>query len=370
MKTSQLFRNLAPLVSLFPALNADPVLLTPGSATWETLTTAGGTETIFTVTGDTVLDWSTLHVAEGSSLIFNVLGGEGVFNQLGGGQTHRIDGAVVSSGPIGFFAADGDIEINGSISAPEVTVATLGAEASEFFGGGDMRLENGGFFRFLTVEGTISATAGDVVLAGENIIIGSEAELQATRAVRIAGTDAVTLRGDGGQRLVDEGPEGFVLHLGKTSAPRIEVSAGREISNQGHLGSGSARVFLEVGDGGSIVNESSGLIVDDAVFEGNLIRGERFGMDDADAPAVMSESTVRLPALRRPDGSVVSKSKIVRTSVAVSASISGSDRGDGSRRQPATVAKRSEGRSLMTMNSFFGSGMRGGRVKREEEKDR
>ncbi len=347
-------------------MQADPVLLTPGSATWTTTVLDGGTQTVFTVLDDTVLDWAEFRLEAGSSIQFDVLGGGGVVNQLGGSGSHYLNGTVLSNGVVGFFSPEADFEVNGSITAKSVTLSTLGTEAADFLDGGGYRMADGGEFNFLTVNGEVRATGGDVVLAGRQVVIGDGADLVASGALRIAGLDAVSVSGQGARRLRAEGEEGFVLHLGEGRASRIEIHAGREVNLQGTLDAVGGRVWVEVGDEGTIRSEASGIIMGETVFDGLLEKGVAVGASSGDAPGAVSDGVLGVPALTRPDGTKVTGPVRVATSTAVGEAVA--------RGRAKTVSREGSGagRAVLQRSSFFGMrGARGGNAKAvEPEKGR
>jgi len=320
LTTSVRFAILGTLVS---ALHAkDPVLTTPGTASWTTETTATGTRTVFTLTKNTVFNWEELNLKSGSEMVFNFTGGKTVVNFLGGTGTHLIDGAVTSNGIVAFFSPTADLEVNGSIIAKGVTLATLNADADEFSGGNGYKMKGPSGDKYLTVNGRVEATDGNVVLGGERVEIGYTARIQASQDVLIGGGREVSVAGSGERRLKEESGFGFVLHLGETRASRIEVAAGREIRNQGKLDAGKAKIFLEVGEEGMITNESAGVIVGDAVFTGKYESpGKILFHDEPDLAPAVGESTLTFPKLSRPDGASVSSApQTVSYSAPVSAS--------------------------------------------------
>jgi len=335
----------------------DPVLSTPGSATWETIDTDSGSRTTFTIFDDTVFDWGQLNLGEGSEFVFDFIGGESVVNRLGGTGTHFIAGDVVSNGVVGFFAPESNLIVTGDITASGVTLATLGVDPADFSDGGGYRLSGPAGYNMLYIAGRVQATEGDVVLAGRTVNIAGTAQIEAAGAVMIAGGSEVNVAATGARRLTEESGAGFVLHLGETRASRIEVAAGSEIINRGSLGEGKVRVFLEVGEGGSISNEGSGLIVDDAVFDGDFDSdGITIRPHEGDSASVVSEASLKIPVLKRPDGSSVSGSRTVTYSAPMSASGDGSR--DAAKPKAKTVARRAASSPLMRKASFFG--MRGG----------
>lgn len=350
------------LGSLAGILHAkDPVLTTPGTATWTTETTATGTRTVFTLTKDTVFDWEQLNLKSGSEMVFNFTGGKTVVNFLGGTGTHVIDGAITSNGIIAFFSPTADLEVNGSIIAKGVTLATLKSDAADFSDGNGYKMSGKGGFNYLTVNGRVEATDGDVVLGGERVIVGDTAKIQASKDVLMGGGRDISVAGSGERRLKEESGFGFVLHMGETRASRIEVAAGREINNQGTLNAMDGRIFLEVGEGGLITNESRGVIVGDAVFEGEydpegpvLVPNT-----DGDAAPAVNEGTLTIPKLTRPDGTKVNtEPQTIKYTVPMSATGDARRDSSHSERVDKRMAQNANSKSLLQRSSFFG--MRGG----------
>jgi hypothetical protein len=364
MKFFTLFASLSVLCPVAGILHAqEPVLSTPGTATWTTETTATGTRTVFNLTNNTVFDWQRLNLKNGSEMVFNFTGGKTVVNFLGGTRTHRIDGSVTSNGIVAFFSPSADLQVNGSIIAKGVTLATLNADAADVSDGDGFKMSGKGGFNYLTVNGRVEATDGDVVLGGERVIVGSGAKLQASRDVLIGGGREISVAASGDRRLKEESGVGFVLHLGETRASRIEMVAGSETRNQGTINGEGSQIFLKVDDDGSITNESSGILVANADIEGDynpvgsaLLRNEGDG-----APAI-NEGTLTLPKLTRPDGTkVYSETQTIKYTVPMSAT--GDARRDSNhskRVNTQQMAQNDATRSLLQRSSFFG--MRGGKT--------
>lgn len=284
-----------------------PVLATPGTATWTDQTTSTGTKTVFTLTGNTVLDWEQLNLAKGSELEFNFIGGKTVVNFLNGTGAHFIDGTVTSNGIVAFFSPTADLQVNGSIIAKGVTLATLNADASDFSDENGFELTGSGSGNSLGINGLVQATEGDVVLGGEQIIVGFGGKAEASRDVLVGASRNFTVAPGGDRRIHEKSGEGFVLHFGELKASRIEVAAGREIANQGTVNAGEGRIFLRVGSDGTVVSESSGVIIGDAVFEGNhdADGSVLFPPVEGDSAPSISEGSLAFPKLTRPDGSQV-----------------------------------------------------------------
>ncbi|WP_193214525.1 hypothetical protein [Luteolibacter marinus] len=363
MKTS-----LLPLVGIFPALSilpvhgqaaGVPVLSTPGTATWSDEVTSTGVRTTFTITGDTVLDWGQFNLTSGSELVFDFVGGESVVNMLGGTSTNWISGSVTSNGNVAFFSPSAPIRVTGtgSVTAANVTIATMDVNPVEFLSG-DFQM-NSISGAALSVSGTVEATDGSVLLAGQAVRVNGTGKIQAADAIRVAGGRQVNVTSTGkGRRLTEKSGSGFVLHQGEMGASRIEIAAGQEIKIGGELDTGSNRnrIFLEVGDNGQIVREGAGLLVGVSSMEGDY---DPMGIDDVgtgemDTATAVTTSALKIPALKRPDGSSASRSRTMVNNVSMSASAdTGRDRKRTSDRQVA-----SSGKPMLRRSSFFG--MRGG----------
>jgi hypothetical protein len=215
----------------------------------------------------------------------------------------------------------------------------------------------------LTVSGVVTATNGNVVLAGKGVRVSGSGLIEASGTVRMGGGNQVTIaKGGFGRRLKVAPGNGYVLHLGETRASRIEIAAGQEINNGGRLDTGSAdrRIFLEVGDNGRILREGSGVMVGRTMIKGEYFKdGIVVDPDVDDVIAAVNSSTVKLPALKRPDGSKVSSSRTLVNDVPMSASADGGRDRD---RPAAQVASRGSAKPMLRRASFFG--MRGGSEKR------
>ena len=333
-----------------------PVLSTPGTATWSTEATATGTRTVFTITGNTVLDWNRMNLAPGNELVFDFLGGESVVNNLLGTKAHRIDGSVTSNGIVGFFSPNAHLQVNGSITAKGVTIATLDVNPVDFASGSYVM--SGGAGRVLTVDGKVGATGGDVVLAGSSLTLGGSTSISASGHALLGGGETVSIAPSGIRRINVVGTIGEIYNRGSVTASRMEVAAGNQIVNDGRLDVGAADIFLEVGKDGTISNETNGVIVGAAAFKGALVdKGLIIEPHEGDIPPLVSESRLKVPTLKSPNGKVVSTSKKLSYSAPMSAS---SDAGRTSKRQDRDVAKVESSRSLLQRSSFFG--VRGGKT--------
>jgi len=365
--------TLFPLAGLLPALLlvplhaqglGNPVLTTPGTATWSTEVTASGSRTVFTITGNTILDWGQFNLASGNELVFDFVGGESVANMLGGSSTHTIAGTVTSNGNVGFFSPAAPIRVTGSVSAGNVTIATMSVDPVAFNSGADLSLSavSGSA---LTVSGTVTATSGSALLAGQEVRVRGSGKIHAADAVRIAGGSQVEFSRNGLRRQLNVARgSGFVLHLGEARASRIEVAAGQEININGKLDAGSrGRIFLEVGRDGKILREGAGLMVGRMAIKGEYDPdGIEINPHEGDAAGAVSNSSVKIPALTRPDGSKASASRTLVNEVPMSASAdSGRDRKPASKQ---VASRDSKSKSMFQRASFFGMNGGSGVVKR------
>jgi hypothetical protein len=308
---------LFPLAGLVPALLivsvhgqavGVPVLSTPGSATWLSEITSTGTRTVFTITGNTVLDWGQFNLGSGNELVFDFIGGNSVVNMLNGGSTNTIAGTVTSNGNVGFFSPNAALKVTGTVTANNVTLATMNVDPQAFNSGGTFTM-TAGSGSLLTVSGTVSAANGSVVLAGQTVRVSGSGLIQASDAVRIGGGRSITVEKSGfGRRLKETSGQGFVLHMGVTRAAHIEIAAGQEINNGGRLDTGSAnrRIFLEVGQNGKILRDGSGVMVGRAAIKGESLKNGIPMDPDDNVLAAVNTTTVNMPPHKRPDGSSVS----------------------------------------------------------------
>ncbi len=308
MKFSPFMTSLAGLCLMATTLHGKgPVLTTPGTAIWTDQATATGTKTVFTLTGNTVLNWEQLNLEKGSEMEFNFVGGKTVVNFLNGNGSHFINGTVISNGIVAFFSPTADLQVNGSIIAKGVTLATLNADPNDFSDGDGFELIGSGGRNVLGVNGRVQATDGDVVLGGERIIVGMGGQVDATGDVLVGASRNFTVAPSGDRRINEMSGEGFVLHMGSMKASRIEVAAGRQIGNKGTVDAGDGRIFLRVGLDHKITNEATGLLIGDQVFEGDdvITPSTSADYDEADTVLPVSEGSLAFPQLSRPDGSSV-----------------------------------------------------------------
>jgi hypothetical protein len=284
-----------------------PVLATPGTASWTDQTTTTGTKTVFTLTGNTVLNWEQLNLAKGSEMEFNFVGGKTVVNFLNGTGSHFIDGKVTSNGIVAFFSPTADLQVNGSIIAKGVTLATLNVDPDDFSDGNGFELIGDGSSNSLGVNGIVQATDGDVVLGGEQIVIGGGGQIQASGDVMVGASRNFTVAPSGDRRINEKSGEGFVLHMGTMNASRIEVAAGREIYNEGTANAAGGRIFLRVGADGSVTNETSGILIGDIFLDGAdvLTPSTEYPPVIDDPVSAVNEASLPFPKLSRPDGSPV-----------------------------------------------------------------
>jgi hypothetical protein len=333
----------------------------------EAITT--GTRTTFTLTGNTILNWDQLNLLEGSELVYNFQSGEKVLNLLSGSNRHRIDGTVSSNGIVGFFSPNASLNINGTITAKGVILSTHNVNPDEFFSEGGYSLNHANGSNRLFVGGRITATQGNVVIAGSRVSISENAVIRANDSLLIGGGSEVRVSEKGGRGLSLGSEDGEIFHMGVSKSPVIEIVAGGSVFNTGRIDAGKGRVFIDVGHGMEITNESTGLIVAGSVFSNTSIVGRSVIVpDEGDSAPAVGDGTLNIPELTRPDGRIVSQAMQVRSNAPVSAS------GDGGRdarksnveRSAATgvalsgqvAGNRGAARPLLRRSSFFG--VRGG----------
>lgn len=359
--------TLLPLAGLLPAILfaplhaqglGNPVLSTPGTATWSTEVTATGSRMIFTITGNTILDWGQFNLGSGNELVFDFVGGESVANMLGGSAMHTIAGTVTSNGNVGFFSPGAAIQVTGNVTARNVTIATMSVDPVAFNAGGEISMD-AVTDSMVSISGSVTATSGSVLLAGHTVRVRDSGRIEAAEAVRMAGGRQVDLSQTDLRRQMNvTRGNGFVLHLGEARASRIEVAAGEEINVSGKLDtSANGRIFLEVGRDGRILREGDGLLVGQVTIKGEYDPdGIEFDKHEGDAAAAISNSSVKIPALTRPDGSKASSSRTLVNEVPMSASAdSGRDRKSASKQ---VASRDGKSKPMLQRASFFG--MRGG----------
>lgn len=359
--------SLCPLAGLIPAFLIAPLslyaqmpgvpVLSSGNATWVTELTPTGSRLVFQLTSNSVIDWSSgFNLSEGSEIFFNFTGGNTVVNMLGGTGLNSISGTISSNGNVAFFSPTADLVVSGDVTAKSVTMGALDADPAAFLSGGSYTLSgNPAGFNGLSVSGKIRATGGDVVLAGRWIDLGRDSKLRASDSVRMAaGTEITVDPSAGGRKMKVESGSGFVLNLGETRASRIEVAAGSEVTNNGRLDAGTGRIFVEVGNNGKIVNHGRGIMVGNVSLNGKVEHGASIKPNEGDSASALSPSTLKMPAVKRPDGSAVMASRTVANSAPISASADGARDRKGSVSQVASREKK----PMLQRASFFG--MRGG----------
>jgi len=343
------------VADLCPGSAGGPTVGTPGSVTCASESTATGTRTVFSVMDDTILQWNWLNLAVGDELVFDFDGDHGVANQLASGASHRIDGKVEGNGRVGFFTEGADLEVNGSVVAEEVVVSANSLDdPSAFLGGGDFSLRSGGGLRQIAVNGLVQATNGDVIVAGDLVRVRADARLRASGAVRIGAGGQVDVKSTGERRVATSGGFGILLHLGDSRASSLELVATQEISNAGRLeaAGGFGKVFLEVGSGGNILNEGTGLILGQTMVMGNFDSdGVILGFDEGDGLAVVNSSVIKVSALKDPDGRQVSRAREISTDASTTGSADAFRK--PVKKKPSRMAQ-SEKKPLLRRQSFFG----------------
>lgn len=361
-------------LSLCLAPAQSPTVLTPGTSIESVEAISGGTRTTFSLTGNTILSWNQLNLAEGSELVYDFQSGERVLNILSGSNRHTIDGVVTSNGIVGFFSPNANFDVRGSITAKEVVLSTLSTNENDFFSGNGFSLSGRSDIR-LSVEGNITATDGDVVLAGNTITVMGGASVEASDSVLLgAGTDVGVLR-SGEQKLSVRSGDGVVLNIGEIRGSDIEIVAGPGVANGERIDAGEGQVFIEVGNDMQITNDSNAVILGGSIFTSEAIQaGTVIIPNEGDSASGLSSGTLNIPVLKRPDGSVLSEKQTVSTSVPVSATGDGGRdyakaKSSGSGGKSASnskgiadargaVANRQNKASLLKRSSFFG--VRGG----------
>ncbi len=357
--------------SLCCALAQSPTVLTPGTSTESVQAIGTGTRTTFTLTGNTILSWEQLNLAQGSELVYDFVSGDRVLNLLSGSNRHTINGTVTSNGIVAFFSPNANFDINGSITAKGVVLSTLAADANEFFSGNGYTLNGGSGINRLFVGGAVTATDGDVVLAGPIIDITWNATIGASDSVLVGGGSEVGVSESGHRKLSNSSTNGDILNMGVITGSVIELMAGGSVSNEGVIDAGAGQIYIEVGEDMQITNESDGVIIADDVFTSETItEGVVIIPDEGDSPPTVSQGTLNVPTLTRPDGTIVTVQQKVSANAPVSASgdigrdvatknTKGSGGGPGTVTGSGQVASnRGATRSLLQRSSFFG--VRGG----------
>lgn len=313
-----------------------PVVLTPGTST-ETVDVIGtGTRTTFTLTGNTILSWDQLTLPEGSELVYDFQSGERVLNLLAGNGRHRIEGSVTSNGIVGFFSPNANFDMNGTITAKGVVLSTLSTDPDEFFSGNGYTLNGGSGSNRLFVGGGISASEGDVVIAGQRVTVGGDANIEASDSLLIGGGSEVSISETGGRGVSVGSGDGNIIHLGVSKGSVIELVAGGTVANEGEINAGGGRVFIDVGPEMEITNEAGGVIIAGSVFTNAAIAGGVVIVpDEGDSAPGVNSGILNVPELTRPDGRLVSHGKKISANAPVSAS------GDGGRDAPRTNAEGS-----------------------------
>lgn len=307
--------------SLCLAIAQSPTVLTPGTSTEVVEATSTGTRTTFSLTGNTILSWEQLTLLEGSEIVYDFKSGERVLNLLSGSNMHRIEGTVTSNGIVGFFSPNANLNVTGTITAKGLILSTLNADPDEFFSGSSYTLNGASGSNRLLVGGRIKATEGDVVIAAPRISISEEANIEASDSLLVGGGSEVRVSEVGGKGMSVDSQDGVIVHLGASKGSEIEFAAGELVFNEGRIDAGKGKVFIDVGPGMEITNESSGVIVAGSVFSNAVIVGGGVIIpDEGDSTPAVGDGTLNMPALTRPDGRIVSQAMQVRSNAPVSAS--------------------------------------------------
>lgn len=324
-------------LSLCLAIAQSPTVLTPGTSTETIEAISTGTRTTFSLTGNTILSWEQLNLAEGSELVYDFRLGDRVLNLLTGSNRHTINGTVTSNGIVGFFSPNANFDVGGSITAKGVVLSTLSTSGDDFFNGDGYSL-NGSSYNRLSVRGNVTATEGDVVLAGNSITIRGRNSIDASKSVLIGGGTEVSVLENGDRKVSVQAGNGKVINIGEITSPDIQIVAGPGVANGDTIDAGNGQVFIEVGKDMQITNDSNAVILGHSIFTSEAVQaGIVIVPNEGDSANSLSSGTLNMPMLKRPDGSVVSERQVVSTSVPVSAS------GDGGRDTAKTKSPRSGG---------------------------
>ncbi len=357
--------------SLCCAFAQSPTVLTPGTSTESVEAISTGTRTTFTLTGNTILSWEQLNLAKGSELVYDFVSGDRVLNLLSGSSRHTINGTVTSNGIVAFYSPNANFDMKGSITAKGIVLSALGGDANEFFSGNGYTLNGGSGSNSLFVDGVVTATGGDVVLAGPIVDIGGNAVIGASGSVLVGGGSDIRISETGHRKLSNSSTDGEILHMGVITGSVIELKAGGSVSNEGLIDAGAGQIYIEVGEDMQITNESNGVIIGEDVFTSETItEGVVIVPDEGDSPPTVSQGTLNVPELTRPDGTIVTVQQKVSANAPVSASgdigrDAATKNTKGSGGDPGTVSgsgqvasNRGGARSLLQRSSFFG--VRGG----------
>ena len=355
-------------LSLCCAFAQSPTVLTPGTSVESVEAISSGTRTTFTMTGNTILSWDQLNLAEGSELVYDFISGDRVLNLLSGSNRHTINGSVTSNGIVAFFSPNANFDMNGSITAKGVVLSTLTADADEFLSGNGYTLGGGSGSHRLHLGGGVIATQGDVVIAGPEVSLGGESYIDASGSVMIGGGSVVRISQSGEKKLAVGSTDGDIVSMGYIKGSSINLKAGGSVLNDGYIDAGEGQIYIEVGQDMQITNESNGVIIGGEIFTSEAVTaGVLIVPDEGDSAASVSQGTLVMPMLTRPDGSVVSAKLKVSANAPVSASgDSGRDLKEQKGQTPArsgkapasgagqVTANRAGKPSLLRRSSFFG----------------
>lgn len=205
----------------------------------------------------------------------------------------------------------------------------------------------------LRVTGKVEATDGDVLLVAPVVQVGGGAEVEATGAARVGGATGIEVLPSGNRRLEATG-EGLILHLGKSRANSIEWVAGSEVVQAGRVeaGAGAGKIFLEVGAGGRIRQEGTGVMLGDLEVSGVFEeQGVVFQSDDGDTAGGVASTSLKMPEVRRPGGQVVAERRVVTKMVPMTAAVT---RQEGKAVGHRELAGRGKDEPVMRRARFFG----------------
>lgn len=337
----------------------EPTLGTPGSATWWSEATESGTRTVFNIYGDTVFEWPGVQLGAGSEWIFSFENGGSVLNLLGGTGVNRIDGRVEANGSIAFFSPQADLVVTGEIVADEVTLSTHEVNPADFLDGNGYASATVSSGRLLKIDGLVEATARDLLVSGSRINLGSQSELRAARTIRVSAASELDVSSSGQASFRLESA-GFLTNRGLIEARRVEVSSANEIFNHGEIGELGGEVYLEVGEGGVISQDTHGVILGEVISNALIEANPRLDVREGDAAPAVSDAMLKIPELTRPDGKRVSREQVVSHHGPMSASSDASrDRSRGRQIAKREAERNGRSGSLLQRHGMFG--LRGSR---------
>jgi filamentous hemagglutinin family protein len=292
-------------------------------------------------TNHSAINWQSFSVPGGSTTHFQQPTAASLsINRVVGNDPSAIFGTLSSNGrlvlvnPAGIAVGAGAMVDTAGFTASTLRLSEANAIAGRLLFGGD-GLASGS----LTVEGTIRASGGDVVLIAPNVQVGSQAIVQSPNGATIlAAGQKVELTGRGleGIRLELQAPSDQALNLGTLQGDAVGIFAG-QLKHSGLINATATSI-----EGGKVVLKAAG----DALVDGRIsavsgskggsidVLGQRVGLlagAALDASGDQGGGSVRVGGDFQ--GKNASVSNAQRTYVARSATISADARisGDGGR---------------------------------------